>query len=86
MLTSSETISGCEDLAYALKNAGRAMVIGEVTAGAAHAGSPKRLSEHFLRFVPSGRPVSPVTHTDWEGVATDAEGKEKLAHTLADLR
>jgi C-terminal processing protease CtpA/Prc len=114
VLTSHETASGCEDLAYALKNAGRATVIGEVTAGAAHAGGPKRLSEHFMMFVPSGRPSSPVTHTDWEGVGvapdvkssakgalviaqiealkqllaveTDGAWKEKLEHTLADLR
>lgn len=26
------------------------------------------LDGHFMMFVPSGRPISPVTHTDWEGV------------------
>ncbi|GAB3359376.1 S41 family peptidase [Lysobacter tyrosinilyticus] len=68
LLTSSDTISGCEDFAYALKNAGRATVIGETTGGGAHAGGPRRLSDHFMMFVPSGRPINPVTHTDWEGV------------------
>jgi C-terminal processing protease CtpA/Prc len=87
VLTSSETISGCEDLAYALKNAGRATVIGEVTAGAAHAGGPKRVSEHFMMFVPSGRPVSPVTHTDWEGVgvAPDVKTSAKNALVVAQI-
>jgi len=68
LLTSSETVSGCEDFAYALKNAGRAKLLGETTAGGAHAGSPRRLSAHFMMFVPSGRPINPVTHADWEGV------------------
>ena len=68
VLTSSDTFSGCEDFAYALKYAGRATLIGETTGGGAHAGSPHRLGEHFMMFVPSGRPINPVTHTDWEGV------------------
>ncbi len=68
LLTSADTFSGCEDFAYALKNAGRATLVGETTGGGAHAGSPRRLSAHFMLFVPSGRPISPVTHTDWEGV------------------
>jgi hypothetical protein len=68
LLTSPDTASGCEDFAYALKNAGRAKLVGETTAGAAHAGSPHRLDAHFMMFVPSGRPINPVTHGDWEGV------------------
>ena len=82
VLISSETASGCEDLAYALKNAGRATLIGETTAGAAHAGSPKRLTEHFMMFVPTGRPVSPVTHTDWEGVGVTPHVKTPAAAAL----
>ena len=68
LLTSADTFSGCEDFAYALKNAGRATLVGETSGGGAHAGSPHRLGAHFMLFVPSGLPISPVTHTDWEGV------------------
>jgi C-terminal processing protease CtpA/Prc len=68
VLTSQDTFSGCEDFAYALKYARRATLIGETTGGGAHAGSPHRLGEHFMMFVPSGRPINPVTHADWEGV------------------
>lgn len=82
VLTSSDTASGCEDLAYALKNAGRAKLVGETTAGAAHAGGPRRLGEHFMMFVPSGRPINPMTHTDWEGVGVtpdvDTSAKKAL--------
>lgn len=85
LLTSGDTFSGCEDFAYALKNNGRATLIGESTGGGAHAGSPHRLSAHFMMFVPSGRPISPVTHTDWEGVGVvpDIKAQAKDALDLA---
>jgi len=87
VLTSSDTISGCEDFTYALKNAGRASIVGEVTAGAAHAGSPHRLAAHFMMFVPSGRPINPVTHGDWEGtgVAPDIKTSARKALDTAQL-
>ncbi|GAB1596729.1 S41 family peptidase [Lysobacter claricitrinus] len=68
LLTSSDTFSGCEDLAYAMKNNHRAVLIGETTGGGAHAGAPQRLTDHFMMFVPTGRPINPITHGDWEGV------------------
>ncbi|HEU4665175.1 MAG TPA: S41 family peptidase [Dokdonella sp.] len=68
LLTSHDTFSGGEDFAYALKNAGRATLVGETTGGGAHPGNPRRVDDHFMMFVPSGRPISPVTHADWEGV------------------
>lgn len=68
LLTSADTASGCEDFAYALQANRRAVVIGDTTAGAANGGSPQRLSEHFMMFVPTFRPVNPITHGDWEGV------------------
>ena len=87
LLTSSDTISGCEDFAYALKNAGRAKLVGETTAGAAHAGAPQRLDAHFMMFVPSGHPISPVTHGDWEGtgVLPDIQTSAKKALDTAQL-
>jgi hypothetical protein len=87
LLTSRETFSGCEDFAYALKNNRRATLIGETTGGGAHAGDPHRLGAHFMMFVPSGRPISPVTHTDWEavGVAPDVEASPKNALDVAQI-
>jgi hypothetical protein len=38
------------------------------TGGGAHPGNPRHLSAHFMMFVPNGRSINPVTHTDWEGV------------------
>jgi C-terminal processing protease CtpA/Prc len=87
LLTSSDTFSGCEDFAYALKNAKRATLVGETSGGGAHAGSPHRLSPHFMMFVPSGLPISPVTHSDWEGVGVvpDIKASEKNALNAAHI-
>ena len=40
---------------------------GTTTGGGADPGDTERLDDHFLMFVPSGRPINPVTKTDWEG-------------------
>lgn len=87
LLTSHDTFSGCEDFAYALKNAGRATLIGETTGGGAHAGRPQRLGPHFMMFVPSGRPINPVTHTDWEsvGVRPDIASSASKSLDLAQI-
>jgi hypothetical protein len=82
LLTSTDTFSGCEDLAYALKNNHRALLVGETTGGGAHAGDPHRLSAHFMMFVPSGRPINPVTHTDWEGVGVAPDVRVPAAKAL----
>ena len=68
LLVAPETFSAGEDFAYALKNAGRATLVGATTGGGAHPGHPLRLTDHFMMNVPAGRSISPVTHTDWEGV------------------
>ncbi|MBQ5949898.1 S41 family peptidase [Massilia sp. ST3] len=68
ILTSKETFSAAEDFSYALKNLKRATVVGETTGGGAHPGDDRRLSPHFSVFMPLGRPISPVTQSNWEGV------------------
>lgn len=72
VLTSGNTFSGGEELAYDLQAQHRATIIGEPTAGGAHPISihrpdPPSLRDHFLVLIPSGRAINPVTHTDWEG-------------------
>ena len=52
---------------YNLKNLKRATIIGETTGGGAHPGGGFRISEHFGMFVPTGRAISPITKTNWEG-------------------
>ncbi|HET6977122.1 MAG TPA: S41 family peptidase [Pyrinomonadaceae bacterium] len=67
VLTSKRTFSGAEEFTYNLKNLKRATIIGETTGGGAHPGGGFRLTEHFGMFIPTGRAISPITKTNWEG-------------------
>ena len=67
VLIGEGTVSGCEAFAYAMQAQKRATVIGGHSAGAAYFGDPVRLGDHFMAFVPIGRPIDPITHGDWEG-------------------
>ena len=67
VLTSKRTFSGAEEFTYNLKNLKRATIVGETTGGGAHPGGMFRLNEHFGAFIPTGRAISPITKTNWEG-------------------
>ena len=67
VLTSKRTFSGAEEFTYNLKNLKRATIVGETTGGGANPGGTARLDDHFEVFVPSGRAISPITKTNWEG-------------------
>ena len=67
VLTSKRTFSGAEEFTYNLKNLKRATIVGETTGGGAHPGGGFRITEHFGMFVPTGRAISPITKTNWEG-------------------
>ena len=68
VLTSGRTASGAEECAYDLQTQKRATLIGETTGGGAHPGEGVALGRGLVAFVPSGRPINPITHTDWEKV------------------
>ena len=82
VLTSEQTFSGGEALAYDLKNLKRAKVVGETTGGGANPGRGRRLHEHFEIFVPAGRAVSPVTGTSWEGAGVEPDVKVPAGYAL----
>jgi retinol-binding protein 3 len=67
VLISKDTFSGGEEFAYDLKTRQRAILVGETTRGGAHPGSPYRVHAHFDVFIPNGRPINPITGTNWEG-------------------
>ncbi len=89
ILTSHETLSGAEGFAYNLKNLKRATIIGEITGGAAHMGFSYRLNAHFGIFIPSVRPINPITGTNWEGtgvipdIEISQEDALQVAHKVA---
>ena len=67
VLTSDQTFSGGEELAYDLQSAKRAVVIGQTTAGGAH---PVRLfvvDDHIFVVIPYAKAINPHTGRNWEG-------------------
>ncbi|HSZ31660.1 MAG TPA: S41 family peptidase [Puia sp.] len=67
MLTSKSTVSGAEDLAYAMQSVHRAVIIGDTTAGGAHPTGMYNIGFGFIGAIPVARTLNPYTHTDWEG-------------------
>ncbi len=67
ILTSGRTFSGAEEFSYNLRNLGRATIVGETTGGGAHPGGMFRLHDHFSAFISTGKAISPITKTNWEG-------------------
>ena len=68
VLTSEHTGSGAEELAYNLRNLERATLVGESTGGAAHPVHSVVVENDFVMHLPEGRPVNPISGTNWEGV------------------
>jgi C-terminal processing protease CtpA/Prc len=72
ILTSRQTLSAAEAFAYDLKHLGRATIIGETTAGAAHPTEEHRFPDlNIAVSIPYGRPISPITGTNWEGTGVE---------------
>jgi hypothetical protein len=71
ILTSRNTFSAAEEFTYDLKNLKRATVIGDTTGGGAHTVADTLFDFGTFQIglrIPSGRSISPVTKTNWEGV------------------
>lgn len=88
VLTSADTFSGGEELAYDLQQLGRATVVGEVTGGGANAREGFRVAPHLELCVPVVAARNPVTGTNWEGIGvrpdipTPAEDALRVAHDV----
>jgi peptidase S41-like protein len=91
VLTSRNTFSGAEEFTYNLQTRKRATIVGDTTGGGAHPGGPRRVTQYFAVWVPSGRAINPITKTNWErvGVRPDiavASDQALRAAHLAALR
>lgn len=90
VLTSGQTISAAEQFTYNLKMLKRATIVGETTAGAAHAGVFHRIDEHFGIAITEVKSINPYSKYDWNGsgiepdVKTPAAGALKAATGLID--
>jgi hypothetical protein len=85
ILTNHQTFSAAESFSYFLKNRKRATIVGETTGGGAHPVDLKIITDRFYIFMPTERPVDPITGTDWEGVGVkpDVEVPAKDAFLTA---
>ena len=82
VLTSAETFSGGEELAYDLQSLRRATLIGETTGGGANLTGAHTLDDWFMIGVPWARPINPVTKTNWEGVGVRPDVATKATAAL----
>jgi len=71
VLTSQHTGSGAEELASNLRNLERATLVGESTGGAAHPVTSVVIENDFVMHLPEGRPVNPISGTNWEGTGVE---------------
>ncbi|MER6209287.1 S41 family peptidase [Streptomyces sp. NPDC001642] len=89
VLSSTDTFSAAEELAYDLQQLGRATVVGERTRGGAHPCEGWTVHPHLEATVPVGRAINPVSGTNWEGTGVQpdvpcaAADSLTQAHTLA---
>jgi C-terminal processing protease CtpA/Prc len=81
ILTSAHTPSAAEGFSYHMKHLGRATIVGERTAGAAHLSQMFELPG-FQVAIPTGRPISPITGGNWEGVGVVPHHEVPAAEAL----
>jgi hypothetical protein len=82
VLISARTFSGAEQFAYDLKMLKRATLVGETTAGAAHAGVFHRLDDHFGMGIPEVKAINPYSTGDWAEVGVEPDIKVSDASAL----
>lgn len=90
ILTSKETFSAAENLAYTLQQLKRAQVVGERTPGGAHGAFGKPVTSHLVPMIATKRTINAVTKSDWNrvGVIPDVPvaADDALAAALARAR
>jgi hypothetical protein len=86
ILTSGRTGSAAESFPYTMQAAGRAVVVGEATGGAANPGGTAPLGDGFTVFISRGAPINPITHANWEGAGVKPDVAVPAAQALDKAR
>jgi C-terminal processing protease CtpA/Prc len=60
----------------------RATIVGETTAGGAHAGVWHRIDDHYGMAIPESRAVNPYSKSDWEATGIQPDIKVPRATAL----
>ncbi|HEY4325838.1 MAG TPA: S41 family peptidase [Mucilaginibacter sp.] len=68
VLTSTQTVSAAEDLAYGMQATKRGTIVGEKTAGGSHPVGPVFLGHGFVAGIPFAHTYNIHTGTEWEGI------------------
>ncbi|MBN2183581.1 MAG: S41 family peptidase [Sedimentisphaerales bacterium] len=82
ILMSSETFSTGEMFAYGLQKIGRAKIIGETSAGAAHGTDTIGIGRDIVLVLPVSRLAHVKTKTDWQGTGVVPEISVKADDAL----
>ena len=82
VLTSRNTFSAAEEFCYDLKALKRATLVGETTGGGANPVDPRAVSHKFGMYIPRGRAINPITHTNWEGSGIQPDVKASVSEAL----
>lgn len=82
VLTSSHTISAAEEFTFNLKMLKRATIIGETTAGGAHAASLHPIGDNLYLGTVDVRPINPYSKHDWNQIGIDPDVKVSAAEAL----
>jgi Peptidase family S41 len=82
VLTSRHTISAAEQFTYNLKMLKRATIVGETTAGRAHAGVFHRIDEHFGVAITEVKSINPYSQYDWNGTGIEPDVKTPATDAL----
>ncbi|MBU1620384.1 MAG: S41 family peptidase [Gammaproteobacteria bacterium] len=71
ILQSEELVSAGEFFSYTLQQLGRAVLIGETSAGLAHYTGAAQVNDWLFVRIPMFRPVNPITGTNFEAVGVE---------------
>lgn len=88
ILCDSKTFSAGEGFAMVLQNRKRALIVGEVTAGAGNIAGPFPVDRNFVLTIPVGIIVDPFTGRGWEGTGVSPDirtSSEDALETALDL-
>lgn len=75
VLTSPRTISAAEEFTYDLKMLKRATLVGEITAGGAHAGNLHSVGDNFYVATVEVQAINPYSKGDWNGRGVEPDFK-----------